>query len=106
MRDSTPLTIVGDGEQRRDFTHVFDICSGLIAISKKDRESEVYNLGTGTNYSLNELADMFGGEKSFLPARPGEARNTKADISKSIEALNWEPTIKIKDYIEGIKSDL
>ena len=101
-----PLTLVGDGEQRRDFTHVYDICSGLIAISKKDRKSEAYNLGTGTNYSMNELADMFGGEKFYLPARPGEARNTLADITKSKVELGWFPTIKLPDYIREVKNGL
>jgi nucleoside-diphosphate-sugar epimerase len=83
MANGEELTIVGDGNQRRDFTHVNDIASGLIAISEEDRSAEVFNLGTGTNYSINELADMFGGPKKYLPARPGEARNTKADISKN-----------------------
>ena len=67
------LTVVGDGDQRRDFTHVYDICDGLIAISRGDWRGEVFNLGTGTNHSINELAAMFGGDKKHLPARPGEA---------------------------------
>ncbi len=106
MANNNPLTIVGDGEQRRDFTHVFDICSGLIAISDQDRGAKAYNLGTGKNYSINELADMFGGDKKYLPGRPGEARNTKADISQSIDELNWSPTIKLIDYVKEIKNDL
>tara|TARA_R100000900_G_scaffold71122_2_gene56229 strand:+ start:8227 stop:9084 length:858 start_codon:yes stop_codon:yes gene_type:complete len=106
MKNKSPLTIVGDGMQRRDFTHVYDICSGLIAISKKDRECKVYNLGTGRNYSINELADMFGGEKKHLPARPGEARNTLADISESIKELDWQPKRQLFDYVQEIKNGL
>ena len=106
MKNKNPLTIVGDGMQRRDFTHVYDICSGLIAISKKDRECKVYNLGTGRNYSINELANMFGGEKKHLPARPGEARNTLADISESIKELDWQPKRELFDYIQEIKNGL
>ena len=103
MINKKPLTIVGDGEQRRDFTHVEDICSGLIAISKKDRKAEVYNLGTGKNHSINELADMFGGGKKYLPARPGEARITKADNRKSQKELDWFHTHELEDYVSGIK---
>ena len=95
----TPLTIVGTGEQRRDFTHVYDICHGLIAISKCDRQGEVFNLGTGINYSINELADMFGTKVKYLPARPGEAKVTKADISKSKEVLGWRPKYRIETYV-------
>ena len=98
-KENLPLTIVGDGEQRRDFTHVHDICSGLIHISKKDRGAEIFNLGTGRNYSINELADLFGGEKSYFPARPGEASVTLADISKSTE-IGWFPKHSLEEYVE------
>ena len=95
----TELTIIGDGEQRRDFTHVYDICDGLIAISKGDWRGEVFNLGTGTNHSINELADMFGGNKKYLPARPGEARTTKADISFTTEKTGWTPKHTLEGYV-------
>ena len=100
-----PLTIVGDGNQRRDFTHVKDICTGLLAISLKNREAEVYNLGTGVNYSINELADMFGGERKHLPSRSGEARNTLADITKTKEQIGWEPKNDLKIYIQELKNE-
>ncbi len=100
------LTIVGDGEQRRDFTHVKDIASGLIAISENNRKAEVFNLGTGTNYSINELADMFGGAKQYLPARPGEARNTKADISRTTKETGWTPKYNLKNYVKEIINEL
>ena len=99
--NNVPLTVVGTGEQRRDFTHVYDICNGLIAISKKDREASIFNLGTGTNHSINELADMFGREKKHLPARPGEAKETRADISNSIKVLDWTPEHKLETYINN-----
>lgn len=106
LANGEDLTIVGDGEQRRDFTHVFDIASGLIAISKKNRKAEVFNLGTGTNYSINELADMFGGNKKYLPARPGEARNTKANISMTTKETGWTPKHNLQDYIKEIINEL
>ena len=95
-----PLTIVGDGEQRRDFTHVCDICDGLIAISKKPWRGDVFNLGTGINYSINELAGMFGGEKQYLPARRGEARITLADITKTTKMIGWTPKHNLVNYIK------
>lgn len=104
MLEGVDLTIVGDGEQRRDFTHVYDICSGLIAISYQDRKAETYNLGTGRNHSINELANLFGGQKKYLPARPGEARVTKADITKSLNDLNWKPEHILEDYVKEILS--
>jgi UDP-glucose 4-epimerase len=94
------LTIVGDGEQRRDFTHVTDICEGLIAISKGEYRADAFNLGTGVNHSINELSDFFGIEKTYLDPRPGEARNTLADIEETTKLTGWTPTIKLEDYIE------
>ena len=104
-KNSDCLTIVGDGEQRRDFTHVSDICTGLIAISQGDWSGDVFNLGTGTNHSINELADMFGMEKKYLEARPGEARETLADISKTTEQTGWAPQHNLGEYIKGVLSN-
>ena len=101
-KNGQDLTIVGDGEQRRDFTHVYDICDGLIAISRGDWRGDVFNLGTGTNHSINELADLFGGRKKYLPARPGEARTTKADISKTTEKTGWTPKFTLEKYVTSI----
>jgi len=98
----TDLTIVGDGEQRRDFTHVYDICDGLIAISKGNWKGEVFNLGTGTNHSINELAALFGGKTKYLPARPGEARTTKADISFTTKSTGWSPNHTLEDYVKSL----
>jgi nucleoside-diphosphate-sugar epimerase len=96
-----PLTITGTGEQRRDFTHVSDIVSGLYAMSLKDHTGTVYNLGTGKNYSVNELAAMFSSNTVYIPARPGEAWVTLADISKTQEELNWVPTETLENYIKN-----
>ena len=75
-KNNKPLTIVGDGEQRRDFTHINDIVDGLnLATYMK---SGTYELGSGKNYSINELADMFGKDypREYIDERPGEARET------------------------------
>jgi len=95
-----PLTVVGDGLQRRDFTHVNDIVSGLIALSKDEWKCDIFSLGTGTNYSILDLVDMFKSDKVHLPPRPGEAKTTLADTSLAEEKLGWHPTINLKDYIK------
>jgi len=94
-----PLTITGTGEQRRDFTHVFDISNGMICLSKGEYKGEIYNLGTSRNHSINELAAMFKCETAYIPARLGEAWTTKADISKTQE-VGYEPKELLNEYIE------
>jgi len=106
MKVNQALTVIGDGEQRRDFTHVFDICDGLIALSRLSSKGDVFNLGTGTNFSINELANMFGGEKKYLPARPGEARVTQADIAKTTEATSWKPKQTLNKYVQHFLANL
>jgi len=103
---NAPLTVVGDGDQRRDFTHIYDICDGLITISKKSWHGDTFNLGTGTNYSINELVDLFKAEKKYIPSRRGEARNVLADISKTTEMTGWSPSHSLSDYVKEFLFDL
>lgn len=94
------LTITGDGEQRRDFTHVDDIVKANIsAMTAENVAGELINVGAGYNYSVNELADMVGGPKKYIPARPGEARITLADTTKLEKLLKFTTTSKLKEYI-------
>lgn len=94
-----PLTITGNGEQRRDFTHVDDIVSGLIAMSQNNWNADLFNLGRGQNHSINELALMFEHPYSYIPGRKGEAVDTLADLSETKEKLNWEPKKDLQDYV-------
>lgn len=100
-----PLPVTGDGDQRRDFTHVEDICDGLIAIVDKEAYGETYNLGTGVNYSINEVAKMFDSEVEHLPARRGEARDTLANIDLAA-ALGWQPKRNLPEYVSSFTSTL
>tara|TARA_Y100000310_G_scaffold323733_1_gene384551 strand:- start:2003 stop:2860 length:858 start_codon:yes stop_codon:yes gene_type:complete len=100
--EGAPLTVTGTGEQRRDFTHVLDICSGLIAISKGSWAADVFNLGTSSNNSINELVAMFGSSAQYIPARPGEAETTLADIAKITEMTGWTPKQNLQEYIDTI----
>ena len=97
-----PMTIVGDGLQRRDFTHVLDVVqANMLAAFSENEEifGEVFNVGTGINHSVLGLAKIIGGEYVHIPARCGEARNTLADNTKICTLLGWEPTINFEDWI-------
>jgi len=99
-----PLTIVGDGEQRRDFVNVKDVCRANImaAISNPDDEAygQVYNVGTGKNYSVNEIAKMFNTETTYIPARPGEAKISLANIDKIYKTFAWKPEVDVEEWIK------
>ncbi len=94
-----PLTVTGTGEQRRDFTHVSDIVSGFEKLGRGTWNAEVFQLGTGKNYSINELANMFGEEIKYIEKRPGEAWTTLADISDMTKATGWKPEVVLEDYV-------
>ncbi len=96
------LTITGDGEQRRDFTHVDDIVAGLIKASGYKSNAEIFELGTGKNYSINELAKMFGEDYpvQYIPEREGEMRTTLCDFSKAKEKINYRPTVSLDRYMK------
>lgn len=100
------LTIVGDGLQRRDFTHVNDVVSANIIASERPLEREyfgsVLNVGTGRNHSILELAGMISDKISFIPERSGEMRETLADNSKIRRVLGWEPTVRLEDYVSSL----
>ena len=103
--EGKPLTITGDGEQRRDFTHVDDIVDGLIKCIGKNHKAEIFELGRGENFSINEIAEMFNTDTTYIDARPGEYPTTLCDYSKAQKDLNWKPTKNLKDYIEGVVGD-
>ena len=102
-KNNKPLTIVGDGEQRRDFTHVQDIVSGLIHIMEQGVMGSLYDLGRGVNYSINELASIFKDAKiEYVPLRKGEGEVTLADYEITFEKLGWRAKMNLTDYIKGI----
>ena len=98
--DAVPLTVTGDGKQRRDFTHVADIVKGFEALGEETWKAQIFQLGTGKNHSINELASMFGGEVKYVPSRPGEARDTLADIESSQKTIGWKADRSLEDYIK------
>ena len=100
-----PLTIVGDGNQRRDFTYVGDVVRANImaASSNPDPEAfgQVYNVGTGNNYSINQIARMFDHETVNITPRPGEARVSLANNQKLRKTFGWSPTMKLEDWLSA-----
>lgn len=100
------LTITGDGEQTRDFTHVRDVVRAniLAAESSKVGKGEVLNIGAGRDISIKKLAELIGGPVNFVPARL-EPKHTKADASLAKELIGWEPSILFEDGIAELKKE-
>lgn len=95
-----PLTIAGDGSKRRDFTHVHDVASALYAMSHKRFNQQIFDIGSGVNYSISEIADAFLPDNIiYLPNKNGEAQSTLADISLTKSNLQWSPKYNVIDYI-------
>ena len=99
-----PLTIVGDGEQRRDFTYVKDIVNANImaALSNADKEAygQVYNVGSGVNYSVNEVAEMISNNVKYIPPRLGEARISLANVDKIYNTFAWKPQQNLQEWVK------
>ena len=98
-----PLTIVGDGNQRRDFVYVGDVVNANILAATKEVDNEafgqVYNVGTGTNYSVNQISRMISDNTTNITPRPGEARISLANNQKLSSTFGWKPTMVLEDWI-------
>ena len=101
-----PMTIVGDGNQTRDFTYVTDVANALFSAAKSNKTEQIYNIGSGNTVSINKLVDLLGGEKTHIPKRPGEPDCTYADISKIKTELNWSPKISIEDGVKLVLENI
>jgi UDP-glucose 4-epimerase len=101
FKKNKSLTITSDGEQRRDFTHVVDIVDALVKCIGKDFRAEEFELGRGVNYSINDIANMFGIDypKKYIDERPGEYPETLCVDKKAFEKLGWKSKRNIEDYI-------
>lgn len=96
------LTVVGDGMQRRDFTYVGDIVNGLIKSSEVLKNDE-YQLGSGTDYSILEVAKMFSNDITFIDPRQGDRRYGKANTTETFTKLGWAPEMSLIKWIQQIK---
>ena len=100
-----PLTIVGDGTQRRDFIYVGDVARAneLAALMPgvKDHLGEVFNVGSGINYSVQEIADAISDNQTYIPKRDGEMETTWSNIDKVNKVIGWKPEVDVLEWIKG-----
>ena len=100
-----PLTIVGDGTQRRDFIYVGDVARAneLAALMPgvKDHLGQVFNVGSGINYSVQEIADAISDNQTYIPKREGEMETTWSNIEKVNKVIGWKPKVDVLEWIKG-----
>ena len=101
-----PFTIVGDGNQTRDFTFVSDIVNAIYTAVKSDLSGEIINIGSNNTYSINYLVELLGGDSTYIPKRPGEPDCTWADIAKASELLNWQPEVSLEEGVQILLNNL
>ncbi|MBI5247302.1 MAG: SDR family oxidoreductase [Elusimicrobia bacterium] len=97
-----PYTVVGDGNQTRDFTFVTDVADALVAAASSKVSGEIFNIGSGQTYSVNRLVELLGGPVTYIPKRPGEPDCTFANIEKIGRVLGWKPKIPLEAGVAEI----
>ena len=103
-----PCTIVGDGLQRRDYTYVKDVVKANILAATTDNAAalgQIINIGTGQNHNIFDLVQMIDNEHIFIPPRPGEARETLADITRATTLLDWKPETFLPEWIKKSRNN-
>lgn len=95
-----PLTVVGDGTQRRDFLFATDVAQAFYLAAITERKGEIYNLGAGAPQSVNRLVELLESDSTHIPKRPGEPDCTWADITKITEHLGWAPKVSFEDGVK------
>ncbi len=104
--ENKPLTVVGNGNQKRDFIYATDVAKAFLKSAQSLNSGEIYNLGAGNPQSINKLVEIIGGEVVFLPTRPGEPDCTWADINKIKEKLKWEPLVSFEEGVSNMLSQI
>jgi len=101
-----PYTVVGDGTQRRDFLYVTDVARAFLAAAEGPAAGRVYNLGASKPQSVNRLVELLGGEKIFIPRRPGEPDCTWADITRITTELGWKPEVSFEQGVARVVENI
>lgn len=101
-----PLTVVGDGTQRRDFLYVTDVAEAFLAAGLTDKVNDTWNLGAGNPQSVNRLVELLGGERQTIPKRPGEPDVTFADVGKITRELGWKPKVSFEEGVSRILANI
>jgi len=97
-----PFTVVGDGEQSRDFTYVTDVARAFMAAAASEVSGEIMNVGSGDHYTVNRLVELLGGEKVYIPKRPGEPDCTFADTDKIRRLIDWKPEVPLEQGVANM----
>jgi UDP-glucose 4-epimerase len=96
------MTITGDGKQKRDFVYVHDVIDAMLCgmtTTNKNCLGQYYNIGSGTNISINDVAKIMKGVYIYIPERKGDAKETLADLTKIKKDLNWTPKVKLVEWL-------
>jgi UDP-glucose 4-epimerase len=101
-----PFTVIGNGQQTRDFTYVTDVARAFLAASKSEFNNEIFNVGSGNTYSINYLTELLGGVTAYIPKRPGEPDCTFADINKIHKLLKWTPQVEFEAGVKTLISNI
>jgi UDP-glucose 4-epimerase len=101
-----PFTVVGDGTQKRDFLYVTDVASAFLAAAETKHVGRFWNLGAGNPQSVNRLVELLGGEKVYIPKRPGEPECTWADITRITSELRWKPAVSFEEGVGRIVANI
>ena len=101
-----PFTVVGDGEQTRDFTFVTDVVDAICVAADSEASGEIINIGSDNTYSINRLVELLGGEVIYIPKRPGEPDCTWANIEKAKAVLDWKPKVRFEKGVETLLDNI
>ncbi len=101
---SKPFTVVGDGRQTRDYVHVTDVVDAFLRAAESGHSGTAYNVGSGEEHSVLDIARLLGGPVVHVPRRPGEPRRSCADITRIRRELGWEPKVRFEDGVREILS--
>lgn len=104
-KNNKPLTIVGDGKQKRDFVFVYDVAEAFYRAAKSQIQSEIINIGCSNPIEISYLADLISSNQVFIPKRPGEPEQTFADINKASSLLGWVPKYSFEDGLKITLAD-
>lgn len=99
---ATPFTVVGDGTQLRDFIYVTDVTRAFLAVANEAPSGECYNIGSNNPQPVNRIIELLGGDKVYIPKRPGEPDITHADTTKISNAVNWQPRVSFEEGVATI----
>lgn len=101
-----PFTVVGDGNQTRDFTYVTDIADAVFCSAVSSISGKIFNVGSGRSVSVNSIVSLIGGDTVHIPERPGEPKSTFADITAIQKALDWSPKITIEEGVTNVLKNI